>query len=441
MSAIGGPPGERLLRFVATTPLGEVPKPALERARLAVLDWWGVTLAGAEEPVARRLRQALAETAGPATVLGAGQRASPATAALLNGTAGHALDYDDVAIAMPGHPTAPLLPALLALAEARDLGGRALVEAYVVGVEAVVRIARALFPGHYRAGWHATATAGRLGAAAAAGRLLGLDAEGLDRALGLALTQVAGVQEAFGTMAKPFQVGRAAADAVLAALAAEAGVTAPRGILDAGGWARRLGPDWVPERLATDLGTRWAVEDILFKRYPCCFATHAAVTGLLRLRPRLGPRPVARVELEVCPTALQVADQRAPRTGLAGKFSLTYCAAVALCRGRLAEGDFTDEAVGEAPVQALAARVVLHADPQLDETRARVRVELADGGTEALAVDLRQDEDLGELQAAVEAKFRRLAAPRLGAGAAERLLGALGRVEEARSVRALLRPA
>src|SRR5262249_45150084 len=215
--------------------------------------------------------------------------------------------------------------------------GRALLTAFVLGVEVASRVARAMAPGHYRAGWHATATVGRLGGAAAVSRLLELNDGQLDTAVGLAAAQAAGIQEAFGSMAKPFQVGRAAADALISGLAAESGITGPRGILDATGWARRLSPDWAPALLDSALGERYAVTELIFKRYPCCFGTHAALRGLLALQPTL-PQPavdaIEAVELEVSPTTLQVADQRDPTTGLAGKFSMTYCAAVGLARGR-----------------------------------------------------------------------------------------------------------
>jgi 2-methylcitrate dehydratase PrpD len=422
--------GSTLLRFVAETPLQALPEPALERGRLAVLDWWGVTVAGADEPVSRILRRVAGEASGPSTVLGTRETASPATAALLNGTAGHALDYDDVSIAMPGHPSVPLLPGLVALGEARGGAGRDLLAAFILGVEAVCRVSQALFPGHYRAGWHATATMGRLAGAAAAARLLGLDPDGVDRAVGLGAAQLGGVQEAFGTMAKPFQVGRAAADAVLSALAAEAGMTAPRGVLDAAGWARRLSPDWMPERLVDRLGADFAVTGIFFKRYPCCFATHAAVAGLLRLAPEIDPGAIDGVDLEVCPTTLQVADQREPETGLAAKFSVTYCAAAALLRRRLAEEDFADAAVAEPRVRALARRVRLAAAPDLDESRARVAVRLADGRARALAADLRAGDDAEGLRADLEAKFRRLVAPRLGAAEATRLVETIARLEQ-----------
>jgi 2-methylcitrate dehydratase PrpD len=390
-----------------------------------------------DEPVARLLRETMGIPPGPASVLGTSHRTAPLTAAALNGTAAHALDYDDTTTALPGHLTSPILPGLLAVAEARGLGGRPLVGALLLGVEAASRVAQAWAPGHYRTGWHATATVGRLGAAAAVGRLLGLDATRLDAAIGLAAVQVGGIQEAFGSMAKPFQVGRAAADGLLAALAAEAGVTGPAGLLDEEGWARRLSPTWDPARLDQALGTRWDIGRMYFKRYPCCFATHAAIRGLLALRPSLGTAAIDAVEIEVGPTALQVADQRAPTTGLGGKFSLTYCAAAALLRGHVGEADFTERAVADPAARALAERVRLVPDPGLDETRARVRVRLASGETRAGAADVAGHDDPGELRRDLTAKFRGLVTPRLGEPATARLLASLEGIDQLDDVREL----
>ncbi|HZS34561.1 MAG TPA: MmgE/PrpD family protein [Methylomirabilota bacterium] len=428
MSRLDGP-GAALLRLVAAASLDDLPRPALESARLAVLDWWGVTVAGATEPVAELVRAASPAPAGPASVLGTDRSAPPLAAALWNGTAAHALDFDDVTLALPGHLTAPLLPGMLALAEARRLSGRSLLTAFVAGAEVTGRLARALGRGHYRAGWHATATLGRLGAAAGCGRLLGLDAAGIDRAVGLAAAQLGGIQESFGTMAKPFQVGRAAADGLLAALLAEAGATGPAGLLDRAEWARRLSPEWSPERLARGLGAEWEIAGIIFKRYPCCFATHAAIAAVLDLVPCPDPDAVESVELAVCPTALQIADQRAPRTGLAGKFSVSYCVASALLRGHVRETDFADAAVRAPALQAVAARVRLEARPEFDETRARAVVRLRDGTVREAAADLRASLDPARVRRELGEKFRALVAPRLGP-AAGRLEAQLGAVDE-----------
>ena len=433
-------PGALLLAWVADTPFEALPKPAVEMGRLAVLDWWGVTVGGVDEPVARLLREAVPEPEGPASVLGAGRTASPVTAALWNGTASHALDYDDTVLALPGHVTAPLLPGLLALAETRGATGRDVLTAFVLGVEVMCRVSRALAPGHYRAGWHATATLGRLGGAAACARLLGLDAPGIDRAVGLAAAQLGGIHESFGTMGKPYQVGRAAADGFLAALLAARGVTGPADILDHPAWARRLSPDWTPPRLAEGLGHDWAVNEVFFKRFPCCFATHAALSALLDLAPRVDPSTVETVDLDVCRTTLLVADQRQPDTGLGGKFSITYCAASALVRGRVREEHFTADAVRHPSVRALAERVRVFPQAELDETRARAVVRLRDGSVQEKVGDLRMGRDPEQLRRELGEKFRSLAEPRLGATETARLRDALGRVDEIEDLTELTGP-
>ena len=423
-------PGATLLGLVADTRFEALPKSAVEMGRLAVLDWWGVAVGGVDQPVARLLREAVPEPEGPASVLGTDRTASPVTAALWNGTASHALDYDDTVTALPGHVTAPLLPGLLALAETHGASGRDLLLAFVLGVEVMCRVARALAPGHYRAGWHATATLGRLGGAAASARLLGLDASGIDRAVGLAAAQVGGIQESFGTMGKPFQVGRAAADGLLAALLAARGAAGPTDILDRPSWPRRLSPDWTPSRLSEGLGHDWAVNEVFFKRFPCCFATHAALTALLELSPQMDPAAIERVDLEVCRTTLLVADQRRPDTGLAGKFSMTYCAASALWRGFVREEHFTAEAVRDDAVRALAERVHLVPQADLDETRARAVVRLRDGSVLEQVGDLHLNRDPERLRRELGVKFQALTEPRLGAREATRLRDALGRVDE-----------
>ena len=427
-------PRAALLAAVAETPFEALPKSAVEMGRIAIMDWWGVTVGGVDEPVARLLREATPEPPGPASVLGLDRTASLVTAALWNGTASHALDYDDTVLALPGHVTAPIFPGLIALAETRGASGREVLTAFVLGVEVMCRVSRALAPGHYRAGWHATATLGRLGGAAACARLLGLDAAGIDRAVGLAAAQLGGIHESFGTMAKPFQVGRAAADGLLAALLAARGVTGPSGILDRARWAQRLSPDWAPERLHAGLGRDWAVGEVFFKRFPCCFATHAAVTALLDLDPRPAPAAIEAIELDVCPTTLMVADQRQPDTGLGGKFSTTYVAASALIRGFVREEHFSAAAVQDPAVRALAARIRLTARPELDEAGARAVLRLRDGSTRQAVGDLRLGRDPERLWRELGVKFRALTEARLGIQRAARLQEALGRIDDIEDV-------
>src|SRR3954468_18347386 len=194
-------------------------------ARQCVLDYYGVALAGADDPLVAILLNELTEAGGAlqASLIGHAQRLPALSAALVNGAIGHALDYDDVNLAMPGHPSVAILPGLIALAEARQSSGPEVVVAFVAGYETACRIGSALRPGHYNLGFHATGTVGAFGAAAACAHLLGLDAEATARALGIAGTRAAGLKSQFGTMCKPFHAGKAAQNGLLAARLASRG--------------------------------------------------------------------------------------------------------------------------------------------------------------------------------------------------------------------------
>src|SRR5260370_224957 len=206
-----------------------LPEPVRALARQCVLDYYGVALAGADDPLATILLDELSEAGGAtqASVIGRKERLPALSAALVNGAPGHALDYDDVNLAMPGHPSVAILPGLLALAEQRQSSGREVVTAFVAGYETACRIGSALRPGHYDRGFHATSTVGCLGAAAACARLLGLDAEVTARALGIAGTQAGGLKSQFGTMCKPFHAGKASHNGLLAARLAARGFSSP----------------------------------------------------------------------------------------------------------------------------------------------------------------------------------------------------------------------
>ena len=202
-----------------------LPEEVRTLARQCVLDYFGVALAGADDPLVTILLDELAEAGGAAQagIIGHKARLPALSAALLNGAIGHALDYDDVNLAMPGHPSVAILPGLLALAEARQSSGREVIAAFVAGYETACRIGSALRPGHYNLGFHATGTVGSFGAAAACARLLGFDAEATARALGIAGTQAAGLKAQFGTMCKPFHAGKASQSGLLAARLAARG--------------------------------------------------------------------------------------------------------------------------------------------------------------------------------------------------------------------------
>src|SRR5215468_11819457 len=258
----------------------DIPEPARELVRQCVLDYFGVALAGAGDELVRLLIDEMNESGGApqASIIGHELRLPALSAALVNGAAGHALDYDDVNMAMPGHPSVAILPGLLALAEQRRSSGRDLVTAFVAGYETACRIGMALQPGHYNLGFHSTGTVGAFGAAAACARLLGLDAEATAMALGIAGTQAAGLKSQFGTMCKPFHAGKAAQNGLLAARLAARGFSSRSDIIECvQGFALTHGPNFSPEAAFSTPERGLHLFANLFKYHAACYLTHAPI--------------------------------------------------------------------------------------------------------------------------------------------------------------------
>ncbi len=318
----------------------------MDAARRAILDCLGVMLAGSIDPPARIVqRVAEAEGGAPlATVVGTGRRTGAVWAALANGTAAHALDFDDTNFAMMGHPSAPVLAAALAAGELALADGRALVHAFLLGFEVETTLAEVLNPAHYHHGWHATCTLGTIGAAAAAARLLGLDAGQTRMALAVAASQSSGLKENFGTMTKPFHAGHAARSGVLSALLAREGWTASEQALEGPqGFLAVLGAGSLrPERLAT-LGDPWKIltTGVAVKPYPSCACTHSIIDGARELRQRhhLRPDDIVEVTVGVNVSVPNILIHANPRTGLEAKFSGEFAAAAALVEERMGIAD------------------------------------------------------------------------------------------------------
>ena len=381
-------------RFAEFVSSAAAPAAARAAARDAVQDTIGVALAGAGEPAARIVRRVAQADGGPGacSVLGTALTAGPAWAALANGTAAHALDFDDMCWVSLAHPSAPLVAAGLAAGEASGASGRRLLEAYVVGFEVEAALGAVMNPAHYEQGWHCTSTIGAIGAAAAAARVMGLDAGTTGRALSIAASEACGLKENFGTMVKPLQGGLAARNGVLAGLLAREGFTAseraidgPQGFLVA---MRSAGRD--PSEAIDRLGRRWEIVEggITVKLYPSCAATHPTIDTLIDLRREHGvdPAEVEAVEVDVDPVTPTVLIHARPATGLEGKFSLHYCAAAALAFGRVGIDTFEPAAMRSPAVARLVPRVAMRADDRLGReapplTEARVTVRLAGGRT------------------------------------------------------------
>lgn len=426
--------------FARQFSLWNAPKRARAVARTGMLDLIACAIAGRGERVAREVRDwCMAEGAcDDAAIWGTDVRTSASRAAFANGTAGHALDYDDVSWAMNGHPTAPLLPAALAVAEARGASGADLVAAFVAGFEVQARIGQALSISHYARGWHPTATLGALGATVAAGRLLGLDERGFRIALGLAASQLAGSRMNFGMDAKPLHAGWAAQTGVVSAELARRGLTAREDALDCEMGIPDLYAGHHPIALPP-LGLPFALLDpgLELKPYPSCRFTHRTIDAVLALRARHAQEELASIECSVDPFALKILIHPRPTTGLEAKFSLPYCAAVAWLDGRPTLGSFDDARAVRDDVQELLSRVgVREGKGEADEVsivlasgfRATERVELARGNPQNPMTDGERLE-----------KVRACVAPALGRERAQELIGAVEGLEKLPDVRALTR--
>ena len=428
-----------LARHILSYPEAPLSAAALTVAKQCVLDWFAVTLAARDEPLVRLLCEEL-EGVGAATVVGTAQRCSPMNAALINGAASHALDYDDCHH-LVGHPTTAVLPAVLAIAEVQGASGAAALRALVAGVEAAAVIGSLVLPTHYDRGFHATATLGAFGAAAAAGVLLELDEAQMTMALGLAGAQAAGLKSMFGTMTKPFHAGKAAANGLFAARLAKRGFTAHPDVLDVDqGFIATQGRAH-PSSEARFAPPGETIVDTLFKYHAACYLTHSTIEAVSALRASHGLEAgdIARIDIHAAPGHRKVCDIPAPRTGLEVKFSLRHLAALAVLGVDTAAIDTYSDATANAPeAAALRERVQVHGDGE-GETAAVVEITTRAGAVlkrhEDVGVPVR---DLAAQQARLERKFRSLTKPILGEDQALSLSEAIGGLDRAGSVDELL---
>lgn len=393
----------RVAEFIAKSRIEDLPEEAITQAKLAILDTVGVTIAG----IATSTGQAICQVANDAggrpvsTIIGGGIKADPAAAALVNGTTGHALDYDDVSWTMIGHPSVVVLPAVLSLAEERGLAGSDVLLAYVVGFEVAAKLGAAMNPRHYEHGFHATGTLGTIAAAAAAARVIGLDMEHTRLALGVAASSAAGIRQNFGTDTKPFHAGNAARGGVLAAQLAARGFSSDIDILDEqwGLFNVFAGPgNYRPEALTDHLGEPWDIvkPGVLLKMYPSCVSTHTSIDAMLALCAKhdIKPEQVDSVDVGVVYLTTKMLIHDRPVTGLEGKFSMTYCMARALLDRSIRLSHFNDAAVQQPEAQTLLRKVTMRIEPAVNDAwraglprPAIVTVKLKDGRSLSQRID------------------------------------------------------
>ena len=364
--------------------LEDIPEPALELIRRAHIDTIGVALLGTRLDSTRIAARVGLGAGGPSSVWGMGAKADVLTAALINGTAAHAELFDDNSAPMIAHPSAPLIAALLPLAQARGLPGAEVAVAYCAGFEVGVGLGRALNPGHYEAGWHATSVLGVLGGAAACARLLGLDPGRTAHAIAIAVSMASGVRQAFGSMAMALHSGLCARNAVHAALLAEAGFAADAAALEGRYGFFHLYAGGPPERLPTLFEPfELLTSGIIVKPFPTGAPALAAIDAALRLRPRIGdPERIARIECLVHPWNEMTLRKEPPTDTLKAKVNLPYCVAAALIFGRLSYRELEGDCLRDPRIARLIARtgIATSADlPDNAEFPAELVVTLDDG--------------------------------------------------------------
>jgi len=387
-------------RFIQGVSPADIPLHVARLAKRSILDGLGLAIAGSRSracAIAREEIHAYGRLEPEATVLGSEMRAPARFAAFLNGMAIHADDYDDTQLAVASdrvyglltHPTAPVLPPVLALAERDRRSGADVLLGYLVGVEVATKVSEAIDPRHYDHGFHSTATAGTIGAGAAAARMLSLDTETTAVALGIAASQAAGLRESFGTMTKPFHAGRASEGGVLAASLARRGFTAAANILEAPrGFFQAAGGGYDVSAIEGRLGSPWTFADpgISIKPHPSGSLTHPAMGAFLDLvlENDIRPEQVDRIRVGTSRHMPNALIHHRPETELEAKFSMEFCLAILLLQRRAGLAEFTDDVVRRPDVQRMIERVELGVDAEAEaaaysEMTSLIEVDLVDG--------------------------------------------------------------
>jgi 2-methylcitrate dehydratase PrpD len=385
--AVKAEPGEvtRILaHYIVTARYADLPEQVRKEGVRTLLNYVGVAIGGSHHQTVDIAVAALAPFAGPhqASLFGRPERFDIMTAAFINGVSSHIFDYDDTHLKTIIHPGGPVISAILALAEMKPVNGRDFLNALVLGVETECRIGNSVYPEHYDIGWHITGTAGVFGAAAAAGRLLGLTEQQMIWALGLAASQPVGLRESFGSMNKSFNPGRAASDGLFAAILASKGFTSSNAMIEARrGWANTIstGQHW--DEITGGLGQRYEAALNTYKPFACGIVLHPAIDAAIQLRNenRLTAAQIKRVELKVNPLVIELTGKKTPQEGLEGKFSVYHAVAIALIDGAGGEKQFSDRAVRDPVVIALRDKVVPVIDPAVKAEQVDLTVELVDG--------------------------------------------------------------
>src|SRR5579862_1722208 len=438
---------QTLASYIVTSRIESVPEDVRHEARRAIVNYVGCALGGSLDTAVDRAIQAFGLYFGKptASVLGRSERMDPLHASLMNGISSHVYDYDDTTPKNYIHPTSPVASALFAYASANTVSGRDFMEAFILGFEAESRIGNSVYPAHYDVGWHITGTAGVFGAAAAIGKLIGLNQQQMIWAIGLAATQAAGLREMFGSMAKSLHPGRAAQNGYASALLAKAGFTSGvHGLEGPRGFVAVQAAKYDLSKITHRLGIDFDLRANTYKPFPCGIVNHPTIDAAIQIHHehRVAPNSIRAVSLRVAPLVLDLCNQQNITRGLQGKFSVYHGAAIGLVRGKAGIQEYTDEAVNDPAIKRVRESATAVGDPSLTDDQANIEVELSTGEKLTRFVHA----SLGNVHRPMtnrqlDDKFRDQAVLTLPADQVERVIELCWRIDELADVNELVRAA
>lgn len=360
----------------------DIPEEVKLHGKRSLFNWMGVAIGASEHEtidIALHLKDEI-NSAEQVSLFGRSEKVDILLATLLNGMSSHIFDFDDTHLDTIHHPSGPVAPVVMALGEKLNLSGKKILHAFILGCEAELRIANAVYPSHYQKGWHITSSTGVFGSAIAAGILLDLNEEQLVYALGLAGTQTFGLREMFGSMTKPFHPGKAAQNGLLAALLAKHGFTSSKQVLEAKrGFANVTAPSHDLEKVNVNWGTDWELLKNSFKPYACGIVLHPSIDACIAFKNYALPDEVERIELTVNPYVLELTGKKEPKTGLEGKFSIYHTASIAFLEGDASEEQYSNEKVLHPDYVKFREKIFPIVNDNMAEDKVDARMFLNDG--------------------------------------------------------------
>jgi len=434
-----------LASYLVSSRLEDIPEDVRHESRRALLNLIGCAVGGSREPAVETALRAMEPFFGKPTarLLARSERMDPLFACVINGISSHVFEYDDTMPKNYIHPSPPVASALFSYASAHPVNGRDFIHAFLLGSETEARVGNAVYPAHYDAGWHITATAGVFGAAAAVGKLLGLSEQQMIWALGLAATQASGLREMFGYMAKSFHAGHAARNGYLGAVLAQSNFTSgERGIEGPRGFAPVTAATYDLSKITSGLGEDFQIRDNAYKPYPCGLVVHPTIDGCIDLYRdyHFAPDSIRAVRVRVAPLVLDLCNKKDINRGLEGKYSIYHSAAVGLTRGKAGLQEYTDEAVNDPKVKNVRERVTATADSSITEDQSHIEVELNDGRKLVRFVE----QSLGNVHRPLndrqlEDKLRDQSVPLLGEAQVEKLIQLCWKIDQLDDVGELIK--